>query len=228
MKKIIIITGGNRGLGKALIDFLLKDKNAKIYSISRSLHEDHKKIDIDKLVLLENDLSKPFLENIFNENFKNILVDAKIFYFNNASIILPISNIGNLNTIGIENSIKVNIQYPVNLINLILNLFKNHELTLVNISSGAGVNPISHWSLYGASKAYMNMFFKVLEEENLNNKNINVFSMSPGVLDTGMQENIRENKFPEQDYFKSLKDNNNLITAENAAVNIFNKINYLI
>lgn len=41
MKKGLLITGGNKGLGKALIDIALKDPDIKIISISRSLHKDH-------------------------------------------------------------------------------------------------------------------------------------------------------------------------------------------
>lgn len=225
MKKIIIITGANRGLGKALVDVALKDKNTLIFSISRSLHEDHKDINATKLVFIKTDLSEPFLNSILEIIQKSVNLDTTLYFFNNASIILPISNIGAFKEQEIETSIKVNVQYPVNLINSLLNQFPKNKMVLVNISSGAGINPIPYWSLYGASKAYMNLFFKVLEEEN-QEKNLRIFTINPGVLDTGMQESIRENDFPRQDYFKSLKEENKLIKPEVAALKIFNEINY--
>ena len=226
MKKIIIITGANRGLGKALVDFGLKDKDARIISISRSLHVEHRNISSNKLVLIETDLSKPFSETIHKVISENLSTAVKLYFFNNASVILPIAKIGSFNELDIEMSIKVNIQYPVNLINFILNKFVKNKIILMNITSGAGNNPISYWSLYGAAKAYMKLFFRVLEEENKENKNIMVYSIDPGVLDTGMQENIRDNNFPQQDYFKSLKDDNKLITPDEAALSIFKEINY--
>ena len=225
MDKIIIITGANRGLGKALVDLALKDENTLIVSLSRSLHEQHENISSDKLVFIKTDLSEPF-SNFFLEQLENrILSDTVLYFFNNASIILPIAKIGSFKDSEIETSIKVNVQYPVNLINALMSHFPKNKTVLVNISSGAGNNPIPYWSLYGASKAYMKLFFKVLEEEN-KESNFTFYSIDPGVLDTGMQERIRENAFPKQDYFKALKEDNKLIQPEDAAITIFNTINY--
>lgn len=226
MKKIIIVTGANRGLGKALVDFALNDEEAIIVSLSRSLHEEHKDICSTKLVLIETDLSEAFSDTIFEIIDKNISTDVDLYFFNNASIILPIDKVGNFKELAIETSIKVNVQYPVNFINSFLNKFPKNKTKFVNISSGAGNNPVPYWSLYGAAKAYMKLFFKVLEQENINNIYTEFYSIDPGVLDTRMQESIRENTFPNQDYFRSLKEDNKLIKPEDAAQKIFNLINY--
>jgi benzil reductase ((S)-benzoin forming) len=228
MNKVIIITGANRGLGKALVDILLKDEEVIIISLSRSLHEVHKEISASKLVFIKTDLSEPFSDSIFDVIRKKINSDADLYFFNNASLILPIHKIGSFRELDIETSIKVNIQYPVNLINSLLRKFPKNKTVLVNISSGAGTNPIPFWSLYGSSKAYMKLFFRILEEENKENSTLSLYSIDPGVLDTGMQENIRDNVFPNQDYFKSLKEENKLIKPEDAALRIFNEINYYI
>jgi benzil reductase ((S)-benzoin forming) len=226
MKKIIIITGANRGLGKALVDVALKDQNALIISLSRSLHEEHKGISSAKLIFIKTDLSEPFSDSIFGIIYKKVISETALYFFNNASIILPIDKTGSFKELEIETSIKVNVQYPVNLINFLLSQFPKNKTVLVNISSGAGNNPIPYWSLYGAAKAYMKLFFRVLEEENKENSNISLYSIDPGVLDTGMQENIRDSTFPNQYYFKSLKEDNKLIKSEVAALRIFNEINY--
>ena len=228
MNKIIIITGANRGLGKAVVDIALRDEDATIVSLSRSLHEEHKKISDTKLVFIKTDLSEPFSESIFDVIGKKTHSDTALYFFNNASIILPIDKIGSFKEMDIETSIKVNIQYPVNLINSMLRKFPNNKTMLVNISSGAGTNPIPFWSLYGSAKAYMKLFFRVLEEENKENSKLSLYSIDPGVLDTGMQKNIRDNVFPNQDYFRSLKEDNKLIKPEDAALRIFNEINLYI
>ena len=226
MKKLIIITGANRGLGKALVDFVLKDEDATIVSLSRSIHEDHKKISETKLVFIKTDLSEHFSNSIISIIDKKVTADSEILFFNNASLILPIGKIGSIKEVEIETSIKVNIEFPVNLINSLLNQFPKNKTKLVNIYSGAGNNPISFWSLYGASKAYMKLFFRVLEEENKENADISLYSIDPGVIDTGMQKHIRENAFPKQDYFIALKEGNKLIKPKDAAQRIFNEINY--
>lgn len=228
MNKIIIITGANRGLGKALVDVALKDEDATIISLSRSLNEEHRTISDTKLIFIKTDLSEPFLDSIFEIIEKKTYSDTALYFFNNASVILPIDKIGSFKELDIETSIKVNVQYPVNLINSLLNKFPYNKVILINISSGAANNPIPFWSLYGSAKAYMKLFFRVLEEENKENSNLSLYGIDPGVLDTGMQKNIRDNTFPNQDYFKSLKEDNKLIKAEDAAQSIFNDINYYI
>lgn len=226
MHKIIIITGANRGLGKALVDVALKDKDQLIISISRSLNEQHRVISDANLLFIKTDLAEPFSDSIIDTIARNSNAESTLYFFNNASIIVPIDRVGSLKEFDIETSIKVNVQYPISFINSLLSQFKENRVVLVNISSGAGNNPIPYWSLYGASKAYMNLFFKVLEEENRENSRISVYTIDPGVMDTGMQKHIREISFPKQDYFKTLKEDNKLIKPEDAALRIFNEINY--
>jgi len=224
MKKIIIVTGANKGLGKAFIDLALQDENSVIFSISRELHKDHLSVDADKLILIKTDLSKSF-SDAFLKVINGVVTEHSVFYiFNNAGIILPINKVGNFSISEIEKSVAVNVTYPVNLVNSFLAEFSGYGMTIVNISSGAGNNAISHWSLYGASKAYMAMFFKVLKEENI--ENLTIFNVDPGVLDTGMQESIRNSSFPKQDDFIAFKDNNVLKAPLHAAKSIFKEINF--
>jgi len=72
----------------------------------------------------------------------------------------------------------------------------------------------------------MKMFFKVLMEEQKDNKKIAFHDISPGVLDTDMQKSIRENVAPKQDYFLTLKDENKLINPMDAVITIFNEIKF--
>lgn len=226
MKKIIIITGGNRGLGKALIDVTLKDENTFIVSLSRSIHEEHKEICDSKMFFIKTDLADPFLDSIFEIVTEKLDAETSVYFFNNASVIFPIDKIGSFKEFDIETSIKVNVNYPVSFINSLLRLFPKNKKVLVNISSGAGNRPIPYWSLYGAAKAYLKLFFMVLEEENKVDPLLSLHSIDPGVLDTRMQEDIRESTFPNQDYFKSLKQDNKLIQPDDAALSILYKINY--
>jgi len=226
MNKIIVITGGNRGLGKALIDVMLKDNNTFIVSLSRSVQDEHKAISNSKMIFIKTDLADPFLDSIFEIITEKLNTETSLYFFNNASIIFPIDKIGSFKELDIVTSIKVNVNYPVSLINALLRLFPKNKKILVNISSGAGNRPIPYWSLYGAAKAYLKLFFMVLEEENKEDLLLFLHSIDPGVLDTKMQEDIRQSMFPNQDYFKSLKEDNKLIQPEDAALSILNEINY--
>lgn len=229
MKKIIIVTGANRGLGKSLVDVLLKSKDTLIISLSRSLNEEHKNITSDKLTFIKTDLSESFSsDQILQTINKYIVSDTSLYFFNNAGIITPISSVGGFKERDVEISILVNVKYPVDLTNFILKNFKNNRTVFINISSGAANNPVAHWSLYCASKAFLSMFFKVLIEENKDNEHLEVYNINPGTMDTGMQEEIRDNSFPRQDYFTTLKKENKLISPEDAALKTLKEINYVL
>jgi benzil reductase ((S)-benzoin forming) len=165
MKKIVIITGANRGLGKAFVDLVLKDTDTLVISLSRSLNEDHESFDSSKLVLVKTDLSKPFSHDISYVLDKFLKPETILYFINNAGVILPINKVGAFKEEEIAHSVLVNVQYPVNLINFILNKYSSNKIVLVNISSGAAINPVASWAMYGASKAFMQQFFNVLAEE---------------------------------------------------------------
>lgn len=72
---------------------------------------------------------------------------------------------------------------------------------LVNIGSGASTSIYEGWSTYGATKAAVDHFSRVLAAEE---PNLVVHSVAPGVVDTPMQEQIRAtlaSDFPSLDRF---------------------------
>jgi len=224
MKKIVVITGANKGLGKAFLDIILQEKETVVVSLSRELHEDHKKIKHNNLIVVPTDLSQPFSEDSLEILDQLMDGDSILYVFNNAGSIIPINKIGRFDITEINNSLAVNVHYPVQLVNSLLKRYPNQRMHIVNISSGAGHHPISHWSLYGAAKAYMSMFFKILEEENKGS--IRVYNIDPGVLDTGMQKTIREHQFPKQNDFIALKSNQQLVDPADAAARILKEVNF--
>lgn len=224
MKKVAVITGGNRGLGKSLVDLLIKEKDVFVLSLSRSIDIEHETC--ESLRFFKTDLSKTFSNEsiIFLKQVVN--QDSTIYYFNNASTIIPIKKVGDFEEKEIQQSLKINIEYPVIYINQLLQTFNRNRIELVNISSGAGVNPVPYWSLYGASKAYLTMFFKIIEEEDKGEKRVIVHNVDPGVMDTDMQAEIRKHDAPRKEYFTALKQENKLITPHAAAENVLEKINF--
>ncbi|MEO6980007.1 MAG: SDR family NAD(P)-dependent oxidoreductase [Mucilaginibacter sp.] len=226
MNNIFIITGTNRGLGKALVDLALTKENTVVVSLSRSLNEAHKLVEADKLLDIKVDLSEPFSPGMFNAIDKYVSASSRIYFFNNAGTILPITNIGNLNGADISTSMKINVEFPVNFINLIVKKYSQNEFSIVNITTGAATKPVAYWSLYGASKAYLQMFLKVLSEENIENSNLTIYNIDPGTIDTGMQSDIRNTVFPKQEYFQSLQQTDKLIKTEDAALKIFKQVNF--
>jgi NAD(P)-dependent dehydrogenase (short-subunit alcohol dehydrogenase family) len=77
---------------------------------------------------------------------------------------------------------------------------------LVNISSGAATSVYSGWSVYGATKAAVDHFTEIIDVEE---PDLACFAVAPGVVDAGMQEQIRahdESTFPAIDKFRRLHE----------------------
>lgn len=75
---------------------------------------------------------------------------------------------------------------------------------LVNISSGAATSVYEGWSTYGPTKAAVDHFTRILAAEE---PELLVHAVAPGVVDTAMQELIREadeHAFPAIDRFREL------------------------
>ena len=73
------------------------------------------------------------------------------------------------------------------------------------MSSGAAYAPVSGWAAYCSSKAGLDMFAKVADED-LRPFGFRVFSIAPGKVDTEMQAEIREAKaedFPALERFQA-------------------------
>src|SRR5690606_9251492 len=110
-------------------------------------------------------------------------------------------------------TVRVNTIAPMLLCQFVLQHYPlDRPLTIVNISSGAGRRPIPGWAAYCTSKAALDMYSQTIYlEEKERNRNIRVYSVAPGVVDTPMQETIRKSDpstFSSLHSFILLKENN--------------------
>ena len=218
MLSIAIITGANRGLGEELSNLILERDDTVVISISRKITANQEEqLKRGKFFYIPLDLSEEINYDELKKVESIITSNSKIYFFNNAATVLPINNFKNIMSNEIDNSIKINVSNPVLLINYFLVNFQSNEINFVNITSSAANKSISHWSLYSSAKAYFNRFFEILTEENKDNSKLNFFSIDPGIMDTGMQSEIRSAEFPTQFIFNEAKKNGKLQTAKEVA-----------
>jgi benzil reductase ((S)-benzoin forming) len=216
MSKTYIITGVSRGIGKALAEHFLS-KNHAVIGIGRA-HS----IQNPNFHFLELDLSDA--KAIQNLQLPTIQ-SAEIILINNAGIIGNIERISSMKEDCISEIMQVNVIAPIQLTRKISEFCGNEKLfTLVNISSGAGKRPIPSWAGYCASKAAIDLFSQtfLLEEHELG-KATKVYSVSPGVIDTDMQIQIRstdEKAFSSLENFQNLKSENKLEIPEQIALKL--------
>ena len=207
----IFITGVSKGLGKEFVDYFLSIGNT-VTGIGRSHSFDH-----PNFSFIQCDLSN------LNE-VKSVKFDCKeneVVLINNAGIIGNIKRISDQNESDIQEVMTINTISPMILCQAFLRQTENeNKLTIINISSGAANRPIPSWAAYCSSKIAMDRFSETIYlEEQEKGRNIKVFSIAPGVIDTSMQEKIRGSKnvdFSSLGNFISLHENGDLISTKDA------------
>ncbi len=211
------ITGTSRGIGKALAELLLQNEGNYVVGVSRGKSISHKRYEHIQLDLNELEVVK---------NFQFIpLPDAKsITLINNSGLLGDTKHLGDQDADMIIKTYNVNIVAPSVLMNNFVKAYQNSSVkkTILNISSGAGRHTVESWGTYCASKAALDMFSEVAEEEQqkFSEHKIRVFSVAPGIVDTKMQDEIRDvnqKDFSEVSRFISYKKKGELSSPETVA-----------
>ncbi|EKT4499010.1 SDR family NAD(P)-dependent oxidoreductase [Flavobacterium psychrophilum] len=226
MKKILIITGGNKGIGSGIV-WAYKNNDYQIISIARTLNLSLEYKEVRQIIL---DLSKTEdLENTFSQILNTIDENTikRIIFINNAGTLGKIGRLENNSSSDIQNAIQVNTITPFLLTSIFLKETQNWNCSkkIINISSGAAVKPYYGWSLYCASKAAIDMMTKAVavEQETIKNRT-KIIAIYPGVVDTDMQFQIRKSSlenFIDIQRFIDLKESNSLINIETIGQEIF-------
>ena len=214
------ITGSSKGLGKFLTQLLLQDENNTVYGIARS-----SSIDNDRYIHTTVDLSN--LEEVKSYQFPTLNDADKIVLVNNAGMVGDVKHVGNIDTQQIIDCYNLNLITPAVLTNNFISKYTDVscEKMVLNISSGAGRTPIDGWNVYCSTKAGMDMFSEVLNEEvKIDNSNIHVLSLAPGIIDTDMQVQIRaaeESSFSNIEKFIEYKKDGDLTQPNVTAQQVY-------
>ncbi|MEO5645429.1 MAG: SDR family NAD(P)-dependent oxidoreductase [Bacteroidia bacterium] len=204
------ITGTSRGIGKAIAEQLLADENNFVFGIARTNTISHERFSFHALDLSDN-------AAVSGWEFPVLKDAGKICLVNNAGIIGSVKHAGKMQADEIASAFHVNLIAPAILTNTFLKNYENFtgKQVIINVSSGAGKNPIDGWSVYCATKAGLDMYTKtIVEELKIDGKrHIYVFAVAPGIVDTSMQDQIRSGSsenFSRIDQFIAYKNTDQL------------------
>ncbi len=212
------ITGTSRGIGKAFAEYLLKNPSNHVIGISRQCKIKHPNYRHFFLDLTDINALADFKFDLHSRA-------KKIYLINNAGALGFIKPVGKLEAATIIKNYTLNLIAPCVLTNAFIKCYNSTdaEKVIVNISSGAGKTPIDGWAVYCASKAGIDMFSRVINEEqkirgqhaeSSIHKGFKIFSIAPGVVNTDMQEEIRsasKEDFSRLENFIEYKVNNQLL-----------------
>lgn len=198
-----IITGASRGLGKALAEEVLQQPNTAVLGVCRHAtitHEryTHQPLDLSDMLAVQNNLHKVFPAHSNAEN---------ITLINNAAVVGEIGYVGEHQNEHFEFVFDVNTVAPAMFMNTFLSAYSSLSIprTILNISSGAAQRAVDGWGAYSASKAALDALSRTAQkEQDLRGSRVRIRSLSPGILDTTMQEHIRSaqvSSFSEADRF---------------------------
>ena len=179
--KTAIVTGGTRGIGRAIAERLLKD-GIKVIVTGTSDNGSYPKGTIYKQVdFLDDESFKSFCEFILKTEV-DILV-------NNAGI-NKIGEIADIDLADFDDVIKVNLRAPFRLSQLVIPGMKQNQWgRIVNISSIFGKISKEHRAPYSASKFAIDGMTAAISSE-VSEYGILVNSVAPGFIDTDMTRKI--------------------------------------
>jgi len=224
MGKIVIITGGSKGLGLGLANTYHKN-GYQVISISRSKIEKLYTIDQYQCDLSKTDTIENVLKEIFSHLDKNNTTNLTLI--NNAGDLGTVNTLENLSPSEISYTIQVNLIAPLVLNSLFIKLSEkwNCKKQIFNISSGAAINPYESWSMYCSSKAGVDMMTKVVskEQKDLNN-GVSIVSIYPGIVDTDMQtaaRNTPKENFKSVQRFIDFHEQGELLSPKEVANKIY-------
>ena len=220
--KVIIITGTSFGLGLSIAKKCL-EAGCSVFGIGRS------PATLKETQNLKTSYPSTFYYqsiNLTDSMAPSIILEKCIETFgrvdsivHNAGIIEPVGKLSDIDLKEFEELMKINLFSGLDLVQKSLPQLRQNRGSIIFVSSGASVKPLHAWGAYCISKAAINMLVAVLgEEEPL----VTSIAIRPGVVDTNMQEKIRndfKNVMLPKDHqkFVSIKDDATILHPDKPA-----------
>lgn len=218
-----LVTGASRGIGQALALQLAK-KGCRVILLARpseNLNSATNEVQSHSSASFQTpcDLADPTsVADAVRHLLEN--VDRLDGLIHNAGTISPIKPMLRATGDDWARSIQVNLigvqQLTAGLAPLIEG---EHRVRVSTISSGASLRPLGSWSAYCTAKAGLDMWARCLAHEGADD-NISAIAVAPGIVDTGMQSDIRsavEDDFPLKSTFVGYHANGDLTNPADVA-----------
>lgn len=220
---LVWISGASSGIGRALAE-TLPFEGARLIDISRSGRApgtEH----------VPADLADPAAWAAVEEHFVAVagaFDGHRVVFVHNAGVIAPVGYAGEVDSHAYRRNVLLNAAAPAALGHAFLRAVTPLDVRadLVMLTSGAASSVYEGWTGYCAGKAAVDMWVRTAGAEQASRRgNCRVVAVAPGVVDTGMQQTIREDvdrrDFPRLDKFIDLHASGQLADPVEAARGIW-------
>ena len=198
--KTAIVTGGTRGIGKAIVSKFI-EQGCNVAFTFHSSNEEAKKL--EKKLSNSNVICKGYKSNAANFSESSDLIENVIKDFDKIDILVNNAGITRdgliirMNEENWDNVINTNLKSCFNLTKAISKIFLSQKHgSIINITSVVGIKGNAGQSNYAASKAGIIGFTKSIALE-LGGRNIRCNGVAPGFISTEMTEKINESELEE-------------------------------
>lgn len=200
LMKTVIVTGGSRGIGAAIVKELAKSEYNVVLNynkskleaekIQRELRKDNINIEIFKADVSKREEVRKLIKFTL-EKYKDIDVLINNAGIDNEKLFQDITdeewnNVINTNLYSVFCTIQ----------EVLPTLLEKKVGCIINVSSVYGTNGGSYAAVYSASKAGIDGMTKALAKE-LGPSNIRVNSIAPGCINTDMNKNLTQEEMEE-------------------------------
>ncbi|MDW3211254.1 MAG: SDR family oxidoreductase [Reichenbachiella sp.] len=201
--KVALVSGGNRGIGKAIVVELLERGAKKVYAGARNpetlvvLKEKYG----DRLVPLKLDVTD---EATIAEAAK-VASDVEIL-INNAGVLKFDSILGKDAAVNLSDQLAVNVHGVINLTNAFVEVLKQKDAAAIAVvSSLAGLANMPVIGTYSVTKAAVHSVTQGYRAE-LAERNVLVAGVYPGAIDTDMTKDMEMGKDTPENVAKAVVD----------------------
>jgi benzil reductase ((S)-benzoin forming) len=185
--RLALITGGSRGLGRALVT-QLQAEGWRVIELSRSAPTtDSVRVDLAQPAAVARALGE-VLAGI------DPLSVAELLVIHNAGTVQPVGPAANKPVGALIDALNVNLVSGITFVATVMAHFQScpGRKVVAQITSGAAVRAHAGLSLYSAAKAGMDQFLRVIATEQMRQAHpFRALSIDPGALDTDMQAVLR-------------------------------------
>src|SRR5207253_1984466 len=197
---VALVTGANRGIGRALTEALLTRGARKVYATTRN-SEALRALDDERLVLLQLDVTDADQIRAAGEAASDVEL-----VFNNAGVALARGIAGSTVLDQARREMEVNYFGPLQLLqHLAPTLARNGGGAVVNVGSAAGLSNVPFFPTYSASKAALHSLTQATRVL-LGAQGTSVFGVYPGPVDTDMVRDLAMPKASARDVAFAILD----------------------